>query len=208
MKRWTAMRKLIWSRAVLGAAGGGLPSGYKRVIGFKFNDNAYYEIEGLKLKGSDTVKASFSVTAACNVFGCYTTADADNNYSLYASTASSAKYLRYDGGTYSSHFPSSALGEKLDVTITPTGSSGMPTDSTWTQKDFTASTDLCIGTSSTSATSAKMKGNFYGVFEVVGRFYGIPCERESDGALGYYDTKSKTFYEPTVGEPESLGYEV
>ena len=53
-----------------------------------------------------------------------------------------------------------------------------------------------------------MRGTFYGNVEVEGpnglRFKGIPCERLSDGEIGYYDTVSKTFYEP-VGETPTIG---
>ena len=183
-----------------------LPAGYKRLVGLGFNNNTFYEITGFNLRGSDTVKFSFSSTAACNVFGCYTDSSAQDNYSLYLSTTSGNKYLRYNGGTYLSYLSNANKGVRFDVTITPTGTYGMPDDSTWAEKSFTASANMCIGTSSSSTTSSKMVGNLYGNFEVKGRFKGIPCERESDNVLGYYDTYSKTFYEPTGNGVESLGY--
>lgn len=185
-----------------------LPSGYKKVTGFEFSAATYYAITGFKLKGSDTIRISFSADKACNVFGCYTTTSATDNYSLYISTTSGSKYLRYDGGTYKSYFPSASLGERYDVVITPTGSSGMPTgqDDTWTAATFTSSADMCIGTTSSSATSSKLDGKIWGNFVVDGRFCGIPCERESDNKLGYYDTYSETFYAPTGSAPTSLGY--
>lgn len=183
--------------------GGGLPKEYTQVEGFTFNSDCYFVIEGLKLRGSDTVRFSIVPNAACNVFGCYTTSDADNNYSLYASTASGAKYLRYNGGTYKSRFANAVFGERFDVTITPTGSHGMPEgqDDEWEEADFIASTDMCIGTTATNATSAKFKGSLMGPFIVDGRFKGIPCRRDSDDVLGYYDLISKTFYEPELGTP-------
>ena len=185
-----------------------LPTGYKRVKGLKFNNDAYYLIEGFHLYGSDTVRFSVSITAACNIFGCYTTTTAQDNYSLYASVSNSAKYLRYNGGTYKSGWANADLGERFDIEITPYGSTGIPVgDDSWEEQDFETSTDLCIGTTSTGATSAKLKGNLYGTFEVENRFYGIPCERQSDGVLGYYDTYSETFYEPIGGTPVSLGYD-
>lgn len=184
--------------------GGTLPSDYRRVAGFEFNANTYYLIEGFKLTGNDTVRISFSVDKACNVFGCYTTNDATDNYSLYASTASGAKYLRYDGTVYNSQVPSSRLGERLDVVITPTGTTGLPNDSEMTPVEFTASADLCVGVTSPGATSSKLDGNIWGDVIVEGRLKLIPCERLSDGTLGYYDTYTGTFYEPIGSAPTEI----
>ena len=80
MKNWSTLRKLIWIRALQKA--NELPDGYKRVLGFTCNNNAMWQITGFKLKGSDTVRISFSVTTACNVFGCYQGTDATDNYDL------------------------------------------------------------------------------------------------------------------------------
>ena len=184
-----------------------LPAAYKRLQGFEFAASTYYQITDFKLQGSDTVRISFSVDKACNVFGCYTTTSASDNYSLYASTSSGAKYLRYNGGTYKSYFANADLGERFDVVITSTGSSGMPSgqDDTWTQASFTASANLCIGTTSTGATSSKLDGKIWGSIIVDGRLKLIPCKRLSDNVLGYYDTYSETFYEPTGSAPTSLG---
>ena len=85
----------------------------------------------------------------------------------------------------------------------PTGSHGMPEgmDDTWDEVDFTAPVDMCIGTTASNASSAKFKGSFIGAFVVDGRFNGIPCKRKVDDALGYYDTMTGTFFEPTLGTP-------
>lgn len=182
-----------------------LPSGYERQIGFVFAASTYYLISGFYLRGSDTVRFSFSADKACNVFGCYTTNSATDNYSLYASTSSGGKYLRYDGSTYNSYIPSAQIGERLDVVITPTGTTGMPTDSVITPVEFESVADLCIGTTSASASSSKLDGNIWGNFIVDGRLTLIPCERLSDNVLGYYDPDSDTFYEPIGSAPTSLG---
>lgn len=178
-----------------------LPKEYLRLGGFSMDDNCYWVIEGFKLQGTDTLRFSFSVNVACNVLGCYTNTSAQTNYSLYVGTTASSKYLRYNGGTYSSWVVAKT---KYDVAITPTGSKGMEEESTWTQKDFTAPVDFCIGTTSTGATSAKLKGSLYGNIVVDGRAKLIPCKRKSDGALGYYDTYTKTFYAPATGTPTPL----
>lgn len=183
-----------------------LPAGYKRVLGYECDNNVLWQITGFKLRGSDTVRISFSVTAACNVFGCYQGASADDNYDLYVSTTSGSKYCRYGNGTYLSYWSSGNLGKRFDVVFTPNGSQGMPQDSTWSPETFESANDLIIGSTSLTGTSAKLKGNLYGNFEVDNRLKIIPCERLSDNSLGYYDTYSKTFFEPT-GTPTSLGYD-
>lgn len=182
-----------------------LPAEYQRQIGFEFSASTYYRISDFHLRGTDTVRISFSVDKACNVFGCYTVTSAEDNYSLYASTSTGGKYLRYDGDTYSSYIPSSQVGERLDVVITSTGTTGMPTDSVITPVEFESVADLCIGTTSTSASSSKLDGNIWGSFIVDGRLELIPCKRLSDNVLGYYNIDSDTFYEPVGSAPTSLG---
>lgn len=180
-----------------------LPAGYGRVLGYQCANNAMWEITGFQLQGADTVRISFSVNAACNVFGCYQGADATDNYDLYASISSGSKYFRYAGGTYLSYFSADNLGKRFDVVYTPNGSTGMPQDSTWSPATFTSANDLLIGSTTTTGTSSKMNGNFYGdvIVEQNGaeRLHLIPCMRASDSVLGYYDTVGSTFYEPYTG---------
>lgn len=190
-----------------------LPSGFKRVLGFQCNNNAMWEIDNFHLRGSDTVRVSFSVTAACNVWGCYQSASATDNYDLYATVTEGGKYLRYADGTYNSYFSSANQGRRFDVVYTPTGSSGMPIDSTWEASTFESANDLLIGSTTITGTSSKLKGNLYGDFVVenggVERLHLIPCERVSDNVLGYYDKVGETFYEPYTGFAGaiSLGYD-
>lgn len=181
-----------------------LPTGYKRVLGFTMNNNSYWEIADFPLYGSDTLRFSFDATDACNVLGAYSGSASGNNYSLYVSTNSN--YLRYKSGAYNSAIN---YDKRYDVELTPTGSSGMKVDSTWTAQTFTTPTNLCIGTTATSASSAKLKGNLYGNIEIVGRAKFVPCERVSDNALGYYDTIGEAFYEQASGfsGAVSLGYD-
>ena len=181
-----------------------LPTGYKRVIGFKMNNNSYWEIADFPLYGSDTLRFSFDATDGCNVIGAYSGSASGNNYSLYVST--SANYLRYKSGAYNSAID---YDKRYDVELTPTGSSGMKVDSTWTAQTFTTPTNLCIGTTAKSASSAKLKGNLYGNIEIVGRAKFVPCERVSDNVLGYYDTIGEAFYEQASGfsGAVSLGYD-
>lgn len=183
-----------------------LPEGYKRVLGYTCDNNVLWQITDFHLRGSDTVRISFSINAACNVWGCYQGTSATDNYDLYATVSSGGKYLRYGDGTYSSYFAPSDVGKRFDVVYSPTGTSGMPEDSTWTEMEFESANDLLIGSTTLTGTSSKLKGNLYGNFVVDNRLKLIPCERVSDNSLGYYDTYSETFFEPT-GTPTSMGYD-
>lgn len=180
-----------------------VPAGYRRLTGIVFDADVYYEAP-FKLEGSDTLRLSFSIIRACNVIGCYSKTTADNNYSLYASGSSGAKYMRYNGGAYNS---SISLNTRYDVEITPTGTTGFRTDSTWEQKDFIADDNMLIGSTATDASSAKLEGTMYGNIEIVGKGLFIPAERTSDGAIGYYEAISGTFLENQgTGTPVALGY--
>ena len=182
-----------------------LPMSYRRITGMSMNNNCYYTITGFNIKGTDTLRFAYMITTGgVNVLGSYTNSDATNNYSLYAGTADTSKYLRYNGGTYNS---SSATGIRYDVVISPTGTTGMKIDSTWDTVDFTTETDFYIGTTSLTATSSKMRGSFYGNIEVDGRLKLIPCERLTDNEVGWYDVLSNTFYAPTGTTPTIVAYD-
>ena len=205
--------ELVCNNGALKAVDDELPTGYKRVLGFTCDNNAMWQITGFKLKGSDTVRISFSVNASCNVFGCYQGADATDNYDLYASVSAGSKYLRYGNGTYLSYWSPDDLGQRFDVTYTPTGSQGMPQDSTWSALTFESANDLLLGSTTVAGTSAKLKGKLFGDFIVenggVERLHLVPCERVSDNVLGYYDLVGEAFYEPYTGYAGavSLGYD-
>ena len=197
---------IVSNNGVLKVKDSELPVGYRRVLGYACDDDVLWQITDFHLRGSDTVRMSFSVKAGCNVFGCYQGASANDNYDLFVSNSSNAKYLRYGGEAYPSYWSSSNWGRRFDVVFTPNGTDGMPQDSTWTPLTFESENDLLIAATTLAGSSAKLKGNLYGNFIVDGRLKLIPCERVSDGVLGYYDTYSNTFFEPT-GTPTSLGYD-
>lgn len=193
----TVGQEIVWINPNL------VPAEYRHLTGIIFDSNVYYETQ-FKLEGSDTLRFSFSIDKACNVIGCYSSTTADNNYSLYASGSSGAKYMRYNGGTYNS---SISLNTRYDVEITPTGTTGFKTDSTWEQKEFIADDNMLIGTTATNASSAKLDGILYGNIEVVNKGIFIPVERISDGTIGYYEAISGIFLENQgTGTPVALGY--
>ncbi len=185
-----------------------IPPAYRKLTGIVFDAKTYYRFDDFHLRGDDTVRMSLSVNKACNVFGCYTSGSAQDNYSLYVSTATSAKYMRYDGGTYKSSWASEDMGQRFDIVISPIGTSGMPAgqDDTWEGKNFVSTPELCIGTTSVSTSSSKFDGTIYGGFVVDGRLLVIPVERISDGVIGYYDAYTDRFYEPIGDNPTPLGY--
>lgn len=179
------------------------PDRYRKLTGIQFDGNVVFDT-GMRLFGSDTLQFSFLVTKACNVLGCYTTIDSQTNFSLYATTSSGGKYLRYNGGTYNSYI---AINTRYDVTITPSGSFGMRTDSGWAEKTFETDSDLLIGTTSYSATSAKLTGNLYGDVIISGRALFSPYQRMSDNAIIYVDMYTgKEFANVGTGTPVALGY--
>ena len=182
---------------------GTVPQEYRKLTGIIFDSNVYYETS-FKLEGSDTLRFSFSIDKACNVIGCYSSTTANNNYSLYASGSSGAKYMRYNGVSYNS---SVSLDTRYDVEVTPTGTTGFKTDSTWKQKDFISDNNMLIGSTATSASSAKLDGILYGNIEVVDKGIFVPVERISDGAIGYYEVISGEFLDNKgTGTPVILGY--
>ena len=189
--------------SIAGGGGGGLPDGYTKLSGIEFSASTYYLITDFRLTGADTVSFSFVASKACNVLGCYTSTTSENNYSLYVSLTNNAKYLRYDGGTY---FSQIVADQRYDVVITPTGVTGLERESSWEQKDFTADLDLCIGTTAVSASSSKLDGALYGDIIVSDRLHLVPCMRDSDGVIGYYDLISKTFYEPIGSAPSPIQF--
>ena len=200
------LRDLIFIKRKLKGGGPVLPDGYTKIKGIVCNNTCYYDT-GLKAKGSDTIRTSFSVTGACNVWGAYQSTSAENNYDLYAATASGQKYLRYGDGTYPSSFGGN-LNKRFDTVITPTGTHGMPVDSEWEQLEFESTRNFLIGSTSSTSTSPKMRGTFFGKFIIEDangyRFFGIPCVRESDEIVGYYDTVTESFFEPVGDNPTPL----
>lgn len=181
----------------------GVPDGYRRLTGVQFDGGVWYE-SNLYLQGSDTLRFSFEASIACNVLGCYTTATAQTNFSLYAALTAGSSYLRYNGGTYDSAID---VNTRYDVTMTPTGSHGMKNDSSWTAQTFTAESKMCIGTTSLAAQSAKLTGKLYGDVEVEGRELFIPVERLSDNKILYWASIGGYFMENLGGgTPAALGY--
>ncbi len=195
------------NNGVIGLHDDELPDGYRRLLSMSMNNNCYYVVPDFHLTGADTLRFSYEIDNACNVIGSYSGSASGANYSLYTNS-DNYKYLRYYSGQYSSK---SIKGKRYDVAITPTGAAGMEIDSTWEEIDFVCPNDFFIGTTSTTTSAASFRGTLFGNVEVEGpnglRFKGIPCERVSDGEIGWYDTVSETFFEPVGTTPTVGGYD-
>ena len=184
-----------------------LPVGYKRLTGITYDSNTYYETNE-KLYGSDTLTITLSgtVSAGRNVIGAYSgSGDDARNFSLYiyGNGSSSNSYLRH--GTKTSR-PRYGTGTRTLV-MGPTGTDGFLTNVTYEEEDFETTSTFRIGTLPNS-TSAKFDGNMIGNITVSNRLKYIPCERVSDGEIGYYETFTGTFLEPQGGgTPVSMGYD-
>ncbi len=180
-----------------------LPDGYTELDGLSFNNNCYFTITNFKLTWDDSIKVVFTPTMACNLLWSYTSTSSQKNYSVYLSTSSGSKYLRYNWWTYKSYITTNT---KYELEVTPTWSywSDSSLNETRTAKTFTADTDLFIGTTSISATSAKFSWTIWGDIEVVWRLRLRPCKRNADNILWYYDLYCSTFYTPTIGTPTAV----
>lgn len=165
-----------------------LPYDYTRIDGIIFDGSSWF-VTDINLSGSDQLQFTYRATAGCNVIGSYEGSSEDNNFSYYHTTNA---YVRYDGSLYQ---PTMASNTDYVVKFGPTSFNVNGTNkSTWTQKEFTATSKMWIGMLPNS-NAAKFKGTMYGNITVANKFNGIPCIRESDNEIGYYDTISHTFYE-------------
>lgn len=185
-----------------------LPVGYKRLTGITYDSDTYYETNE-KLYGSDTLTIRLSGTTSNgrNVVGAYSgTGDNSRNFSLfiYGANSTSNSYLRH--GTQLGR-PRYGTGTRTLV-ISPTGTDGFLTDVTYDAEDFETTDTFWIGALPNSQ-STKYDGNIIGNITVSNRLKYIPCERVSDGKIGYYETFTGTFLENQGnGTPVSMGYDI
>lgn len=194
---WSTLKKLIWHHAISG--GSGLPDGIEKVSYIESAGGAYI-ITPVYLSSDSQVEMDFEFTDddAGNVFGCYKSSSADNNYSIYRSKPSTGSYVRYDGKLYRNATFSTARHKIL------MNGEGLWIDGemaeTFTAATFTADTPLHI-CSLANSSAAKIAGKIYR-FRVVGVFDGIPVKKLEGGAYvyGLYDKIGEVFY-PSDGNP-------
>ena len=183
-----------------------LPSGYKRIVDISFDGNIYYDT-GRKMYGTDVVTMTVtpSGSAGQNLFGAYSgTGEAAVNFSLYAYGTSTSKcYFRYGQVLLR---PTLGSGERT-ISFGAGGTSGFMTDTETETQEFTTTDNAYIGALPNS-TSAKFSGTITGEITVGERLKYVPCERESDNAIGYYELVNGEFLEPQgSGTPTTSGYD-
>lgn len=184
-----------------------LPIGYKRITDIKFDGYFWYET-GEALTGDDDVTMTLAntVSSGKNVFGSYNgTASGTKNFSLYlyGGGSSSNCYFRYGSQLVRPRFGD---GERT-ITFGASGTSGFATNVSVTPEDFTAEAPAYIGMLPNSS-SASYTGSIMGSITVGTRLKWIPCERESDGVVGYYEAVNGVFLEPTgTGTPVAGSYD-
>lgn len=202
---WSTLKKLIYHRA-FNAGGGELPAGYKRLAGIRFDGDTWYET-GEALTGADVVTMTLDNTASQgqNVFGSYNgTSASARNFSLfiYGNGSASSSYFRYGDQLLR---PRYGNGERT-ITFGKNGTDGFATDASVTPDTFTTPANAYIGMLPNS-TSPAYTGDIKGNIAVGTRLKWIPCERESDGVIGYYESVKGNYIEPSgTGTPISLGY--
>ena len=199
---------IVCNNGILKVKDSELPVGYKRLTGISYDTDIYYETNQ-KLYGSDTLTITLSNTSNSgrNVIGAYSGTGSDaRNFSLfiYGANSTSNSYLRH--GTKLGR-PRFGTGTRTLV-MGPTGTDGFLTDVTYDAEDFETTDTFWIG-GLPNSSSTKYDGDIVGNITVSNRLKYIPCERVSDGKIGYYETFTDAFLEPQgTGTPVSMGYDV
>ena len=184
-----------------------LPIGYRRITGIKFDGGFWYET-GEYLTGEDDVTLTLANTSTTgqNVFGSYSgTSSGIKNFSLYlyGGGSSSNCYLRYGEQLVRPRYGSN----ERTLTFGKSGTSGFTTNVSITPDTFTTNSTAYIGMLPNS-TSPAYTGSIIGNIYVSDRLKYVPCERQSDGAIGYYETFTGVFLEQTgTGTPTKGEYD-
>lgn len=177
-----------------------LPVGYTRIERITFGGNTYYETNE-KLYGSDVVTMTISdfVSSGQNLFGCYSgTSDDVYNFSLYVyGTSTGQAYWRYGKTLYR---PTVGGTTQRTITFGAGGTNGFKTDVSYDEVEFETTDTARIGALPNSS-SPKFNGDIIGNVTVGNRLRYIPCIRESDGAIGYYELMNRCFLEPQGSAP-------
>lgn len=181
-----------------------LPVGYKRLKNVKTTGDVRY-VSNVYLTGNDTLRFSFQASPG-NLLGSYNDSSANDNYSFYNTTGATGSYARYNGQTGGS---STYTGTAYTVTMSPTGITGIRNPSSFTPTEFTCSIPFCIFATSPTG-SEHSNATITGSIEVSGSqtLKFIPCERVSDGAIGFWETSNQEFLENQEnGTPTTDGYD-
>ena len=175
-----------------------LPVWYVRVESIDFDGSMHYDT-GEHLFGADSVKMTLSNSGSGwrNVFGCYTTTSATDNFSLYVYPSTTSQvYFRYWDSLYRPIFWTGTR----TITFWNGGTTGFYSGNVTAQEQtFETSTNAYIWALPNSS-SAKLTGTIYWNIEVTSggttRLKWIPCKRKSDGVIWYYEAVNWNFIEP------------
>lgn len=184
-----------------------LPVGYHRLTEIDFDGDTWYETDEA-LTGEDTVTITLAGTSSTgqNVFGSYNgTAEGRVNFSLfiYGAGSTSQSYFRYGTQLLRPVFGS---GQRT-ITFGQNGTTGFATDKSATPAEFETPANAYIGMLPNSSSPA-YTGRIIGEITVGTRLKWIPCERISDGVIGYYETHNSTFIGPSgTGAPTKGAYD-
>ena len=177
-----------------------LPVGYTRIQSITFNGSTYYETNE-KLYGSDIVTITIDnfVQSGQNLFGCYSgTGDDVWNFSMYVyGSATGQAYWRYGQKLYRPVVGSTSL---HTLTFGAGGTSGFKTNASYDEVEFETTDTARIGALPNSS-SPKYDGDIIGNITVGNRLRFIPCIRQSDGKIGYYELMNQNFLEPQGSTP-------
>ena len=172
-----------------------LPAGFKRITSIRFDGNFYYDT-GVALTGNDEITMTLDDTSTQgqNVFGSYNgTSSGRKNFSvfIYGGGSASASSFRYGEQLVRPRFGSN----ERTITFGVNGTSGFLTDVSVTLEEFETTATAFIGMLPNS-TSPGYTGSIIGTIYNSDRNMWIPCEREEDGVIGYFDTYYWQFLEP------------
>lgn len=182
-----------------------LPVAYKRIVSITGDGDVYYNT-GEKLYGSDVITMTVTpgATAGQNLFGAYTGTGAGiENYSMYVyGTNSSDCYFRFGSTLYR---PTLGTGKRT-ITFGAPATTGFFRNVNVTADTFESDANAWIF-GLPNSSSPKFTGTITGNITVGNRLKYIPCERVSDGAIGYYEINTETFLEPKAGTPTAGAYD-
>lgn len=177
-----------------------LPVGYTRIERITFGGSTYYETNE-KLYGSDVVTITIDnfVSSGQNLFGAYSgTSSSDINFSLYIyGSATGQAYWRYGTTLYRPIVGGTSL---RTLTFGAGGTTGFKTNVSYSTVEFETTDTARIGALPNSSV-AKFEGDIVGNITVGNRLRYIPCIRQSDGTIGYYELMNQTFLEPQGSAP-------
>lgn len=168
-----------------------------------------YITTGIYLRSTDVVKSRwrFENSAGC-VYGCFSGSSANDNFCLYAGSASTNAYIRYNGQVVRDF--KAANGTIYNIEYGPDGFTAGSTSVTFTAATFTCSAPMYIFMLPNSS-SPKVTARCYGLTvyrdgEQLCNF--IPARNELTGEVGMWESVGGVFYENAGDDAFTAGPDV